>query len=622
MLIILSDRNLKNEEEESVMKKRKWLSVLVAAIMVMAMLPTVVSADETTNSGETEGAKVAAVGGTEYGTLQEAVDAADGSEITLLDDIVLDSYVNIAAGATVKIKGEEKQITLAPGATAAFNSFNVTEGLQSGTSLTVENVKFQGANKGQQVGHAVITGINAENVSVELRNCTFTDLYDAVYCNFVSNSEAAANSITIAESVFSNVANYYGVDDGATSGGRTDKHLVTLDNNEGEAGIETFAVATVNGVGYTSLPAAVEEGGTVTLLKNTAVDSKLSLNKEGITLDLNNFEITASENFVYDEDASSNSHLVDVVADNVTVKNGTIKTTDQNRHALNVYNSEGVVLENLTLDHTNANSGAPLVVGASKVTIGGDMEFITGNNSWYAMNVDSRNVSGTETPAFATIDSGAVMTFGGVQQGGIFIENTAGVSEEEVGISFREDVEIISAIDGFVPVAKAEGESSTVGTPGNAGIEVNEDGTYEMTYLVTIIINYLNENDEPIGDPDVWSERATAGSFIWKYNENFWLNELPKEGYEVLDWGGLISEDIEVTVSAGDDNVTTYNVVLKATENAGTGQQTPPAGENGDGADKNQGSPKTGDPFSLALLLGLMGAAGTGAGVALKRRSR
>lgn len=622
MLIILSDRNLKNEEEESVMKKRKWLSVLVAAIMVMAMLPTVVSADETTNSGETEGAKVAAVGGTEYGTLQEAVDAADGSEITLLDDIVLDSYVNIAAGATVKIKGEEKQITLAPGATAAFNSFNVTEGLQSGTSLTVENVKFQGANKGQQVGHAVITGINAENVSVELRNCTFTDLYDAVYCNFVSNSEAAANSITIAESVFSNVANYYGVDDGATSGGRTDKHLVTLDNNEGEAGIETFAVATVNGVGYTSLPAAVEEGGTVTLLKNTAVDSKLSLNKEGITLDLNNFEITASENFVYDEDASSNSHLVDVVADNVTVKNGTIKTTDQNRHALNVYNSEGVVLENLTLDHTNANSGAPLVVGASKVTIGGDMEFITGNNSWYAMNVDSRNVSGTETPAFATIDSGAVMTFGGVQQGGIFIENTAGVSEEEVGISFGEDVEIISAIDGFVPVAKAEGESSTVGTPGNAGIEVNEDGTYEMTYLVTIIINYLDENDEPIGDPDVWSERATAGSFIWKYNENFWLNELPKEGYEVLDWGGLISEDIEVTVSAGDDNVTTYNVVLKATENAGTGQQTPPAGENGDGADKNQGSPKTGDPFSLALLLGLMGAAGTGAGVALKRRSR
>ena len=205
------------------------------------------------------------------------------------------------------------------------------------------------------------------------------------------------------------------------------------------------------------------------------------------------------------------------------------------------------------------------------------------------MNVDSRNVSGTETPAFATIDSGAVMTFGGVQQGGIFIENTAGVSEEEVGISFREDVEIISAIDGFVPVAKAEGESSTVGTPGNAGIEVNEDGTYEMTYLVTIIINYLNENDEPIGDPDVWSERATAGSFIWKYNENFWLNELPKEGYEVLDWGGLISEDIEVirylpvmTMSP------TYNVVLKATENAGTGQQTPPAGENGDGADKNQ----------------------------------
>ncbi|HIU25120.1 MAG TPA: hypothetical protein IAC50_01310 [Candidatus Copromorpha excrementigallinarum] len=609
------------------MKKRKWLSVLVAAIMVMAMLPTVVSADETTNSGETEGAKVAAVGGTEYGTLQEAVDAADGSEITLLDDIVLDSYVNIAAGATVKIKGEEKQITLAPGATAAFNSFNVTEGLQSGTSLTVENVKFQGANKGQQVGHAVITGINAENVSVELRNCTFTDLYDAVYCNFVSNSEAAANSITIAESVFSNVANYYGVDDGATSGGRTDKHLVTLDNNEGEAGIETFAVATVNGVGYTSLPAAVEEGGTVTLLKNTAVDSKLSLNKEGITLDLNNFEITASENFVYDEDASSNSHLVDVVADNVTVKNGTIKTTDQNRHALNVYNSEGVVLENLTLDHTNANSGAPLVVGASKVTIGGDMEFITGNNSWYAMNVDSREIGGNKTGSVADIADNTQLFFSGVQQGGIFIENTAEVPDNEVGVNFGEGVsmlaiDVIDNAGNFIPVAIRDGAAATVSNPENVtGMVFDEEtGTYEVTHQISLIIDYVTE---PGGEPiarDSMELMAPAGEFTWIYEENFSLESFP-EGYNVIDWGG-VAKEMTVTVVAGESNVYLYEVLVEKAENAGTGQQTPPAGENGAGADKNQGSPKTGDPFSLALLLGLMGAAGTGAGVALKRRSR
>ena len=627
MLIILSDRNLKNEEEESVMKKRKWLSVLVAAIMVMAMLPTVVSADETTNSGETEGAKVAAVGGTEYGTLQEAVDAADGSEITLLDDIVLDSYVNIAAGATVKIKGEEKQITLAPGATAAFNSFNVTEGLQSGTSLTVENVKFQGANKGQQVGHAVITGINAENVSVELRNCTFTDLYDAVYCNFVSNSEAAANSITIAESVFSNVANYYGVDDGATSGGRTDKHLVTLDNNEGEAGIETFAVATVNGVGYTSLPAAVEEGGTVTLLKNTAVDSKLSLNKEGITLDLNNFEITASENFVYDEEASSNSHLVDVVADNVTVKNGTIKTTDQNRHALNVYNSEGVVLENLTLDHTNANSGAPLVVGASKVTIGGTMDFITGENSWYAMNVDSREIGGNKTGSVADIADNTQLFFSGVQQGGIFIENTAEVPDNEVGVNFGEGVsmlaiDVIDNAGNFIPVAIRDGAAATVSNPENVtGMVFDEEtGTYEVTHQISLIIDYVTE---PGGEPiarDSMELMAPAGEFTWIYEENFSLESFP-EGYNVIDWGG-VAKEMTVTVVAGESNVYLYEVLVEKAENAGTGQQTPPAGENGAGADKNQGSPKTGDPFSLALLLGLMGAAGTGAGVALKRRSR
>lgn len=371
----------------------------------------------------------------------------------------------------------------------------------------------------------------------------------------------------------------------------------------------------------------VPSGTTVLLSENVSVDSKLSLNKEGITLDLNGFEITASENFVYDTNASSNNHLVDVVADNVTVKNGTIKTTDQNRHALNVYNSEGVVLESLTLDHTDANSGAPLVVGASKVTIGGTMNFITGENSWYAMNVDSRVIGEDNVGSIADIADNTQLFFSGVQQGGIFIENTAGVPAEEIGVTFGEEVsilaiDVIDSAGNFIPVAIRDGAAATVSNPENVtGMVFDEEtGTYEVTHQISLIIDYVTE---PGGEPiarDSMELMAPAGEFTWIYEENFALESFP-EGYNVIDWGG-VAQEIPVTVVAGESNVYMYEVLVEKAENAGTGQQTPPAGENGAGADKNQGSPKTGDPFSLALLLGLMGAAGTGAGVALKRRSR
>lgn len=379
----------------------------------------------------------------------------------------------------------------------------------------------------------------------------------------------------------------------------------------------------------------VPSGATVLLSENVSVDSKLSLNKEGITLDLNNFEITASENFVYDKDASSNSHLVDVVADNVTVKNGTIKTTDQNRHALNVYNSEGVVLENLTLDHTYAHAsetpahdgGAPLMIGASNVTIGGTMDFITGENSWYAMNVDSREIGGNKTGSVADITDNTQLFFSGVQQGGIFIENTAGVPDNEVGVNFGEGVsmlaiDVIDNAGNFIPVAIRDGAAANVSNPGNVtGMVFDEEtGTYEVTHQISLIIDYVTE---PGGEPiarDSMELMAPAGEFTWIYEENFSLESFP-EGYNVIDWGE-VAKEITVDVVAGESNVYLYEVLVEKAENAGTGQQTPPAGENGAGADKNQGSPKTGDPFSLALLLGLMGAAGTGAGVALKRRSR
>ena len=329
-------------------------------------------------------------------------------------------------------------MTLAAGA-GVFNGVasDNTEGLQSDTSLTVNNVNFKGASDSQN-GHAVITGLNASGVNVTLSGCTFENLHDAVYCNAVTDPDAEANTISIADSTFTNVAYIYGVDDGATAGARTDAHSVTLENVSGAEESETFAVASVDGVGYTSLADAVAavSDDTVTLLKDASLDEMLSIATDGITLDLNGKTITASENFTSNWSNGNDSHLVQVLdATGVTIKNGTIETTAKNKHAVNIYGAE-VTLEGLTVDHTNASTGAPVVIGGSDVTLSGKITVISGENSWYGINLDSRDINGIVTDSSLTVSKDAVLTFDGKQPIGIYVENTCAAEDGKVSLSF------------------------------------------------------------------------------------------------------------------------------------------------------------------------------------------
>lgn len=466
------------------MRKKTWLSVLLAAIMVLTMLPSAVfAADGSTGSEEPDGTAVAQVGEDTYTSLQKAVDdVKNGETITLLADINGLDTVMIDPGKTITIDGAGKTITLSGNSAFNYIGENNLEGLQSNTKLTVNNVVFKGSTEGQS-GHAAVIGHNASNVQVAFSGCTFNDMYDAVYCNQVVAADATPNAVTITGCTFNNVANYYGVDDGATPGARVDKLNVTLENNTGEADIETFAVASVDGVGYTDLDAALdiaETGNTVTLMKDIAVDSKISLDTAGIIFDLGGHMITASEEFAYDEETPSNSHLVDVVADSITVKNGIIETGANNRHALNVYDSENIRLEDLVLNHTTANSGAPLVVGASDVAVSGYLELITGENSWYAANVDSRMIGGTPTGSLLHFNDGAQIRFSGEKVEGIYIENTAEVEKDKIGVDFGENVAVASEIPGFVAVYAADAikDSITIGNPEGAGLVENENGYY------------------------------------------------------------------------------------------------------------------------------------------------
>ena len=140
------------------------------------------------------------------------------------------------------------------------------------------------------------------------------------------------------------------------------------------------AVATVGDRQFTTLEDAIKavssENATVTLLQNIALDKMLDITTDGVTLDLNGKTITSADDFHYTYD--NDRHLVNVTADNVTIKNGILQTTQDNKHGLNIFGSQNVIVKNLTIDHSNAYKGAPMVVNASSVTVDGKLDLSWG----------------------------------------------------------------------------------------------------------------------------------------------------------------------------------------------------------------------------------------------------
>ncbi len=125
---------------------------------------------------------------------------------------------------------------------------------------------------------------------------------------------------------------------------------------------------------YNTIAEAVEAakpGDTIVLASDITLTTKLEVAKS-VKIDGGNHTITAA-NGVKD-------HVINVSADNVTIKNLTVDGNGQNVHGLHFYKAENGKIENIVAKN-NVKTG--LTVNASSVTATGTLEFI--NNGWESL---------------------------------------------------------------------------------------------------------------------------------------------------------------------------------------------------------------------------------------------
>lgn len=366
------------------------------------------------------------------------------------------------------------------------------------------------------------------------------------------------------------------------------------------------------------------EGTTIKLTENVALDAMLDIQQDGITLDLNGYTITASELFPTVESGGyeNDKHLINVSGKNVTIENGTLKTTEKNKHALNVYGASEFKLENMTLDHTSAFKGAPIVVGASTVTVSGKLELITGTTSWYGMNIDS-NIANTESRV--TFNAGSNLVFGGSSNIGIRIDDE-GAPGGPLSLTFKNmDISVPDGIPDFIVVQHPT--TSQVTITHNSSLEKDEDGNYILAQNPEVqpptpptsgggwddtrwpnILQHPQSVSAPAGSLATFSVVANGGplSYQWQVDR--------RDGKGFVSIPGATGATLTVGPVTGAENGYQYRCAVTlygATMYSGAGQLFVTAGM----------IPKTGDmPGSPALLLALAGL-GLAAWVVARRRA-
>ena len=146
----------------------------------------------------------------------------------------------------------------------------------------------------------------------------------------------------------------------------------------------------------TNLP----EGTTVELTGDVTVHKTAYISANNVTIDGNGHKIIAADDIVADTNytVAAQTNVLSVGSmpegthiDGVMVKDVTIVASAASRNLLNPYDASVTIEGDVVLDHSNATTGAPLMVNKSDVTVAGNLDAVTGDASWYAASVSGEN---------------------------------------------------------------------------------------------------------------------------------------------------------------------------------------------------------------------------------------
>ena len=353
-------------------------------------------------------------------------------------------------------------------------------------------------------------------------------------------------------------------------------------------------VASVDGVGYTSLQAAINaanDGDTVTLLQSITLEAPGGLSagqgvitiEKDIILDGNNNTITAGDGFAWNTTSNRGEYHVINIQDgaDVTIRDLTIDggktSTSGARSGINIFTNAGetaptVLLENV---HVQNCSTYGVTVGGGSLTAN---DLTTSGNTWGGVNVDTKNntkssftmnsgLIGEANSVYFENGSNAVVTGkinGGTFAGDVSVADQEGTTSDVTGVTltisggtFQNDVSAYLA-------SGLEWDPSTgaVYTPSQGG---SSSGSSSTTYSPT-----LDVSDG--GSIKVSPRTPEAGDEVT-------ITPDPDSGYEVDEVLVTDRDGDEIRVTANRDGTYTFTqprgrVTIEVTFVRETGETT------------------------------------------------
>lgn len=387
--------------------------------------------------------------------LKQAIENADpgatitiGDNLTITDTIKVNKNVTITAkeGVTITVTGSQYTFELSDGATLDDLEIKKTDDTNADivyiiSDATVKNCKFSGtydnATNNSQTTRATLTQAGATNFVIEnneirnLRQPGYIEGKGTISGNYVENTRGwvvcGNYEPEINDNTFNNNAldiavidNKGAVNENTTNFKNTIDDL-SVANNGAYVEHQVLKASAADGVYFVEEGNAnatmdgalkdAKDGDTIKLKTNITVASTGSKNNapginitKAITLDGDGHTISPANNFTNENSLIGVTGATGpVIIKNLTL-DGTIDGTKATnvKHALNVYESTDVVIENVTAKDTQKGHG--LVVNSSEVTV---KSMNVSGCGWGAVNVDTK----TDENSKLVIEDG---TFSGI----------------------------------------------------------------------------------------------------------------------------------------------------------------------------------------------------------------